>query len=171
MGVSGTDLASLSLKFCERSAANDAAGEEPRTPLRLKYSALRSWNVNWPLSRGLGTRCGPNRLGWPKAEGAAGRMAASGDEVSMTPQGAGACAEKVAACYWYVWVLAYARRLGERRSASRVLLSACSTGTLPVGRRLGLGCLRGREGRAAQGVTASSCRSAFHRAAGQVGSN
>ena len=54
-----TNLASLSLKFCDRSAASEAPGEEPRTALLLKYSGLGSWKVNWFLPSGLGTRCGP----------------------------------------------------------------------------------------------------------------
>ena len=37
-----TNLASLSLKFCDRSAASEAPGEEPRTALLLKYSGLGS---------------------------------------------------------------------------------------------------------------------------------
>jgi hypothetical protein len=59
----GTNLTSLSLKFCDKSAASDAPGEEFRRDLLLKYSGLGSWKVNWFLPSGLGTRCGPKRLG------------------------------------------------------------------------------------------------------------
>jgi hypothetical protein len=81
----------LSLKFCERSAASDVPGEEPRTGLLVKYSGLGSWKVNWFLPSGLGTRWAPNMLGWPKVEGGAGRIAASGEDVSMMLQNSGAC--------------------------------------------------------------------------------
>ena len=57
----------------------------------LKYSGLGSWKVNWFLPSGLGTRCGPKRLGCPKVEGGAGRIAASGEDVSMALQDSGAC--------------------------------------------------------------------------------
>lgn len=58
----GTHLTSLSLKFCDKSAASDAPGEEFRRVLLLKYSGLGSWKVNWFLPSGLGTRCGAKRL-------------------------------------------------------------------------------------------------------------
>src|SRR3954452_10265132 len=90
-----TNLASLSLKFCDKSAASEVPGEEPGIALPLKYSCLGSWKVNWFLPSWLGTRCGPKRLDWPKVEGGAGRIAASGEDVSMALQDNGACTDAV----------------------------------------------------------------------------
>jgi len=95
-------LASLSLKFCDKSAASDVPGEEPGTALPLKYSRPGSWKVNWFLPSGLGTRCGPKRLDWPKLVGGAGRIAASGEDVSMALQDNGACTD-AAVCSCTVW--------------------------------------------------------------------
>ena len=136
-GKAGTNLASLSLKFCDRSAARDAPGEEPRTDLLLKYSGLGSWKVNWPLPSGLGTRCGPKRLDWPKLEGGAGRIAASGEDVSMTLQDVGACTNAVVLLYGS----GVCRRC--RETVSTAGCSACST-------EGEVACFEGREGRSSE---------------------
>jgi hypothetical protein len=144
-GRVGTNLASLSLKFCDRSAARDAPGEEPRTDLLLKYSGLGSWKVNWPLPSGLGTRCGPKRLDWPKLEGGAGRIAASGEEVSMTLQDVGACTNAVVLLYGS----GVCRRC--RPTVSTAGCSACST-------EGEVACFEGREGRSSGGSSALHAR-------------
>lgn len=54
--------------------------------MRPKYSGFGRWKPNCP-----GARCEPKMVPWPKVEGAAGRNAASGDEVSIVLQDIAAC--------------------------------------------------------------------------------
>ncbi len=138
-GGKGTHLASLSLKFCDRSAAREAPGEEPRTALLPKNSAPGSWKVNWFLPSGLGTRRGPKRLDWPKLEGGAGRMAASGDEVSMPMQDNGACTSAGREC---LLLLVFYRRDRRRRRVGAGVRSTDDGGEVEV--EVG-GVDRGRE--------------------------
>lgn len=139
------------MKFCDKSAASEAPGEDPRTGL-LKYSGLGSWKVNWPLPRGLGTRCGPKRLDCPKEEGGAGRIAASGEDVSMAVQEVGACTDAVACLY----VSDETRRCRAARIDCRMLLGAAE---LEVDKLEGFeGAGRRRDGFARDAVARESPR-------------
>jgi len=149
-GRADTNLPSLSLKFCDKSAASEAPGEEPRTGLLLKYSGLGSWKVNWPLPRGLGTRCGPKRLDCPKEDGGAGRIAASGEDVSMAVQEVGACTDAVACFY----VSGETRRCRAARIDCRMPLGAAELEVDKLeGSRAQVGAERGGSARDAAGCS------------------
>ena len=63
-----TNLASLSLKFCDRSAASEAAGEDPLMPLknswlpRCNAFLSRMFKEEELGPRGLGPKGGPKRF-------------------------------------------------------------------------------------------------------------
>lgn len=101
--VTLTYLASVMLKFCDRSAARLTVGEEPWTVVfRLKYSGRGGCRVNWsPKLKFTLADPKPVLYGWemcmrgrkrsfcPPKVGGAGRMAAKGEDVSIIVVGCG----------------------------------------------------------------------------------
>lgn len=114
--------------------------------------------MNWFLPSGLGTRRGPKMLlGWPKVEGGAGRIAASGEDVSMTLQDKGACTDvAVCRCMGRIYVVVEVKRFlaveSEKMHAARATLTRCVV-EQDVGR------FRGSSALDATAVKSERCRS------------